>query len=209
MVMEIQNPNPLSVTSEIETLAKTVYFQLDANTLVEQTLTRKLGEVSDTGALCIQTGKFTGRSPKDKFIVKDDFTRDTIDWGEVNIPISTATFERLLEKMSLHIKDKEVWVRHCYAGADPNFQMNVTVINTSPWANLFCHHLFLRPSQTDLKSYLQEWVILQVPEFLADPETDGTRQENFTVVDFTKKMILIGGSAYTGEMKKGIFSVLN
>lgn len=209
MVMDIQNPNPLSVTSEIQTLAKNVFFQLDADTLVEQTLARKLGEISDTGALCIQTGKFTGRSPKDKFIVNDDYSKDIIDWGEVNIPISGLIFDKLLDKMSTYIKDKDVWVRHCYAGADPAYRINVTVINTTPWANLFCHHLFLRPSIEQLEFYQQEWVVLQVPEFLADPILDGTRQENFTIVNFSKKIILIAGSAYTGEMKKGIFSVLN
>ena len=209
MVMDIQNPNPLSVTRKIQTLAKKVYFQLDADTLVEQTLARHLGEVSDTGALCIQTGKFTGRSPKDKFIVEDDYSKDVIDWGEVNIPISESTFDTLLDKMTTYIAGKEIWVRHCYAGAEPSFRINVTVINTSPWANLFCHHLFLRPSSAELVSYKEEWIVLQVPEFLANPLTDGTRQGNFTIVNFTKKMILIGGSAYTGEMKKGIFSVLN
>lgn len=199
----------IMVMERLANLASQVYLNQDANALVRQTLERGQGTVSDTGALCIQTGKFTGRSPKDRFIVRDECTEDAVDWGEINIPISSKTFDNLLHKMSTFIRDREVWVRDCYAGANPAYRLNVTVINTTPWANLFCHHLFLRPSATELENYQQEWVILQAPEFLADPVIDGTRQENFTIINFSKKMILIGGSAYTGEMKKGIFSVLN
>lgn len=209
MVMEMGQPNPLRSTDSLDMLAAKVYLNVDADTLVEQTIERGQGKISDQGALCIETGKFTGRSPKDRFIVKDDYTQDVIDWGEVNIPISTSAFDNLLEKMQIFLQDKEVWVRNCYAGADSNYRINVTVINTLPWANLFCHHLFLRPTKKELETYKQEWTIVQIPEFLADPATDGTRQENFSIINFTKKMILIGGTAYTGEMKKGIFSVLN
>lgn len=197
------------IMERLATLASKVYLNQDANTLVRQTLDRGQGTVSDKGALCIQTGKFTGRSPKDRFIVRDESTENVIDWGEINIPISPEIFNNLLDKMSASLLDREVWVRHCHAGANPDYQLSVTVINTTPWANLFCHHLFLRPSVEELKNYQQEWVILQIPEFLADPTIDQTRQENFTIINFSKKMILIGGSAYTGEMKKGIFSVLN
>lgn len=209
MVMEMEYPNPLNIQERLDTLAKAVYFNLDSDTLVDQTVQRKQGKISDQGALCIETGKFTGRSPKDRFIVEDDYTRSRIDWGEVNIPISIEVFDALLDKMQAFIKDKEVWVRQCFAGADPEYRINVTAINTTPWANLFCQHLFLRPNRDELASYVQEWTIFQIPEFLADPAVDGTRQENFSIINFSKKMILIGGTAYTGEMKKGIFSVLN
>lgn len=209
MVMEMGQPNPLSINDSLESLAAKVHLNLDASTLVDQTIQRGQGKISDQKALCIETGKFTGRSPKDRFIVEDDYTKAVVDWGDVNIPISTTVFDNLLQKMEHYLKDKEVWVRNCYAGADPHYSINVTVINTTPWANLFCHHLFLRPSPEQLKDYKQEWTILQIPEFLADPAIDGTRQENFAIINFSKKMILIGGTAYTGEMKKGIFSVLN
>lgn len=209
MVMEMEYPNPLNIGERINSLSKKVYVQCDAKTLVEQTLEREQGTLNDTGALCIKTGKFTGRSPKDRFIVRDESTAETVDWGDVNIPISTQVFDRILEKMTDFIKDRELWVRACYAGADDTCRINVTVINTTPWANLFCQHLFIRPSEDELIDYQQEWIILQVPEFLADPGSDGTRQENFSIINFSKKMILIGGTAYTGEMKKGIFSVLN
>ena len=209
MVMETTHPNPLRASLSLTTLASQVYLNEEPDQLVQQTLARKQGTLSDTGALCIKTGKFTGRSPKDRFIVRDQSTENTVDWGEINMPVSPATFDNLLAKMEAFLQNREVWVRDCYAGANPDYRIHVTVINTTPWANLFCHHLFLRPSEQELQSYDQEWVILQAPEFLADPTIDGTRQENFTIINFSKKMILIGGSAYTGEMKKGIFSVLN
>ena len=209
MVMETKHPNPFRADYFLAAASSTIYLNQDANTLVQQTLDRGQGKLSDTGALCIQTGKFTGRSPKDRFIVRDKFTENTVDWGEINIPIAPEIFDNLLEKMEAFIQDKELWVRHCYAGANPSYRLHVTVINTTPWANLFCHHLFLRPAVDDPENDQQEWTILQVPEFLANPAIDQTRQENFTMINFSKKMILIGGSAYTGEMKKGIFSVLN
>ncbi|MEJ5053044.1 phosphoenolpyruvate carboxykinase (ATP) [Sphingobacterium sp. MYb382] len=209
MVMEMGQPNPLNTSDSLDSLAATVHLNLDAQTLVEQTIQRGQGKLSDHGALCIETGKFTGRSPKDRFIVEDDYTRSVVDWGDINIPVTTAVFDNLFQKMEQYLKDKEVWVRQCFAGADSGYRLNVTVINTLPWANLFCHHLFLRPTAAELTNFSPEWTIVQIPEFLADPEVDGTRQSNFSIINFTKKMILIGGTGYTGEMKKGIFSVLN
>ncbi|WP_437920951.1 phosphoenolpyruvate carboxykinase (ATP) [Sphingobacterium sp. LRF_L2] len=209
MAMELEYPNPLNIAAPLSKMAKQIYLNLDADKLVEQTTSRGQGQLSDAGALCIKTGKFTGRSPQDRFIVQDEFTSKHVDWGDVNIPISEQIFDNLLEKMRLFIADKEIWMRHCRAGADPSIAIDITVINTTPWANLFCHHLFIRPTKDELNKHEQGWVILQAPEFLADPSVDGTRQENFSIINFTKKMILIGGTAYTGEMKKAIFSVLN
>lgn len=207
-MMETKLSNP-SVVSDCLKETATVYWNLDAPTLVQQTLARGQGVLNDQRALCIQTGKFTGRSPKDRFIVRDELTREMIDWGDVNIPISADVFDRLYEKMTAYLSGKEVWARHCFAGAHPGYRLPITVINTTPWANLFCHHLFIRPTEEELSTYAQGWTILQIPEFFADPSIDGTRQENFAVIHFRRKTILIGGTAYTGEMKKGIFSVLN
>lgn len=194
---------------EISQYGKHVHYQLNAELLVQQSLERGQGTLSSTGVLCVDTGKFTGRSPKDKFTVIDDITLHTVDWGEVNRPISEAHFDLLYAKMKSYLSAKEVWVRDAYACADPRYRLNIRVVNETPWANLFCHHLFGRPDEGGQIDEAKEWLILQAPGFLADPETDGTRQQNFTVVNFSKKMILIGGSAYTGEMKKGVFSVLN
>lgn len=186
-----------------------VHWNKSPEELTQQTIDLGQGSLNDTGALCVSTGKFTGRSPKDKFTVIDDITRDAVDWGDVNIPLEPQYFDRILDKMLQYLNGKELWVRDAYACADPTYRLNLRVVNETPWANLFCNDLFLRPTTTEIEQFNHEWLILQAPGFEADPATDGVRQGNFTIVNFTKKMILIGGSAYTGEMKKGIFGVLN
>lgn len=186
-----------------------VHYQLPPDELISNTLSRKEGELSDTGALVIKTGEFTGRSPKDKFIVKDEITTDTIHWNEFNLPIEEKYFDNMLSKLTAYLSEKEIWVRDCYACADENFRINIRVINENPWSNLFAYNMFLRPKEEELDHFIADWHIIQAPEFKADPKTDGTRQHNFAMVSFKKKMILIGGSGYTGEMKKGIFTILN
>ncbi|HET8574153.1 MAG TPA: phosphoenolpyruvate carboxykinase (ATP) [Edaphocola sp.] len=185
------------------------HWNLSPEELINKTVALGQGELSDTGALCVSTGKFTGRSPKDKFTVKDAITEHSVDWGDINIPMSPDTFDKLYDKVCAYLADKEVYVRDVYACADPKYRLNVRVVNEQPWANLFCYNLFQRPSEDEIKAQTPDWHIIQVPSFLADPAIDGTRQGNFTIVNFTKKVILIAGSEYTGEMKKGIFGVLN
>lgn len=189
--------------------AENVHYQLTPEELTQQTLARKEGKLNDTGALIIATGEFTGRSPKDKFIVKDDVTSDTVNWNEFNLPIEPKYFDQLYKKMLAHLDEKKIWVRDCYACADPEYKLNIRVVNENPWSNLFTYNMFLRPKEEDLEKFTPEWHIIQAPSFKADPATDGTRQHNFAIVNFTKKIILIGGTGYTGEMKKGIFTILN
>jgi phosphoenolpyruvate carboxykinase (ATP) len=185
------------------------HWNLSSEELTQKTIELGQGELNDTNALCVSTGKFTGRSPKDKFTVKDAITEKSVDWGDVNIPFAPDAFDKLYDKVCAYLAGKEVWVRDAYACADPKFRLNIRVVNETPWANLFCNDLFLRPTEEEIKSQNPDWLILQAPGFQADPAVDGTRQGNFTIVNFTRKVILIGGSAYTGEMKKGIFGVLN
>ena len=186
-----------------------VHYQLAPSELTSQTLKRKEGVLNDTGALLIATGEFTGRSPKDKFTVRDELTMNTVHWNEFNIPIESKYFDRMQAKLLDYLSTKEIWVRDCFACADPTYRLNIRVINENPWSNLFAYNMFLRPSEDELDSFEPEWHIIQAPGFKADPATDGTRQHNFAMVSFTKKMILIGGTGYTGEMKKGIFTILN
>jgi phosphoenolpyruvate carboxykinase (ATP) len=187
-----------------------IHYQLTPDELIHQTLERGQGVLNDTGALCIHTGSFTGRSPKDKFIVVDDVTKDTVHWNDFNQPIDEQYFHVLYKKLIDHFNSlDELWIRDCYVCANENYRLNIRVINENPWSNLFAHNLFLRPSEEELEDYQPEWTILQAPNFFANPETDGTRQGNFAIVSFQYKMILIGGTGYTGEMKKGIFTVLN
>ncbi len=188
---------------------KNLNYQLDPEHLTEQALLRGDGVLNDTGALVINTGKFTGRSPKDKFTVKDALTENTVHWNDFNIPFEEKNFFQLKEKMLAHLNDKEIWVRDCYACAEVAYRLRLRVINENPWSNLFCYNMFIRPEEKDLENFEPHWHVIQAPSFIADPAVDGTRAENFAVISFTHKTILIGGTGYTGEMKKGIFTMLN
>jgi len=189
--------------------AANVYWNLSAPELVEYALQKKEGVLTETGALMCDTGRFTGRSPKDRFIVKDVETENSVWWGDINIAFSPEKFDALFDKMIASLEGKDLYVRDAYAGADQNYQLKLRTITTEAWVGLFCHNMFLRPEKDAFKLFDPTFTILQLSEFLADPELDGTRQENFVVINFTKKMILIGGTGYTGEIKKGVFSVLN
>lgn len=186
-----------------------IHYQLDPEQLSASTVERGEGEVSDRGALLIRTGEFTGRSPKDKFTVKDDLTADSVNWNDFNIALSPEVFDRMHKKMLAYFEGKELWIRDAYACADPRYRLNIRVVNENPWSNLFAYNMFLRPQEDELENFTTEWTILQAPSFRANGAEDGTRQHNFSMVSFTKKMILIGGSGYTGEIKKGIFTILN
>ena len=186
-----------------------VHYQLRPETLSKQTVDRGEGVLSEKGALVIQTGEFTGRSPKDKFIVKDDITKDSVNWNNFNLPIEEKVFDNLYNKLVAYLDDKEIWVRDSYACADPKYRLNIRVINETPSNNLFAYNMFLRPEEKELENFVADWHIIQAPNFKADAKVDGTRQHNFAMISFSKKMIIIGGSGYTGEIKKGIFSILN
>lgn len=188
--------------------AKT-HYQLSSKQLHAETLSKNQGTEASSGALAVNTGEFTGRSPKDRFIVKDDVTRDLVWWGNINIPFPTDMFDALYTKVADYLSEKELYVRDSYACADKDYKLNIRVINEYPWSNMFAHNMFLRPTEAELENFTPEWTILNAPGFMADPEVDGTRQHNFAILNFTKKIALIGGTGYTGEIKKGIFSALN
>jgi phosphoenolpyruvate carboxykinase (ATP) len=189
--------------------AANVHWNLTAEELVSFTLRAKQGQLADSGALAIDTGEFTGRSPKDKFTVKDAVTADAVWWNNFNLPLEPTRFERLLNKMIKYLAGKEIFVRDAYACADPRFQMNIRITTETAWSNLFAYNMFLRPTREQLRDFTPEWHILCVPSFKANPGEDGTRQHNFSIIDFTRRIILIGGSGYTGEIKKGVFTALN
>ncbi len=187
-----------------------IHYQLSPEELVKQAVDLGQGTLNDTGALVINTGEFTGRSPQDKFIVKDAITENTVHWNNFNLPIDEKYFHQLKKKLVAHLSSKnEIWVRDCYACAHPDYRINIRVINENPWSNLFAYNMFLRPQEEELDEFTPDWHIIQAPEFHADAVIDGTRQHNFAIVSFTHKTIIIGGSGYTGEMKKGIFTILN
>ena len=185
------------------------YYQLNSDQLIKRTVESKQGSISNTGALIAKTGKFTGRSPKDRYIVKDKITTKLVWWGDINIPYSSKDFDSLYDKMIRSIKNKYLYVRDAFACADKRYQIGIRIFNETPWANLFVLNMFIQPNKNELKNFCHDWLILNIPSFEAVPEIDQTRKSNFTIINFSKKVILIGGSGYTGEIKKSIFSVLN
>jgi phosphoenolpyruvate carboxykinase (ATP) len=185
------------------------YWNLTPEELAKATLERNQGTETNLGALAINTGAFTGRSPKDRFIVKDEITEEAVWWGNVNIPFSPEKFDALLDRMMEYAAGKELFIRDSFACASPSYKMSLRVVAEYPWSNMFAYNMFLRPEASEIQDFAPEWHVVCLPGFLADPERDGTRQSNFAILNFTRKMIIIGGTGYTGEIKKGIFSALN
>lgn len=178
--------------------------------LVEKALAKKEGVLTSTGAFSVTTGKYTGRSPKDKFIVRDSVSEDKVAWGSVNQPIEKEKFEALYEKVLAYLKErKDLFVFKGFAGADHSYRLPIQVINEYAWHNLFAHQLFIRPTKQELSDFNAEFTVISAPDFKADPAVDGTNSETFIIVSFEKKVVLIGGTEYAGEIKKSIFSVMN
>jgi len=208
MVNHTQSTNTVSLETYGIKNAK-VKYQLSSDDLHAITIEKGQGVESASGALAVNTGEFTGRSPLDRFIVKDDVTKDRVWWGNINIPFDADKFDKLYDKVASYLSEKEVFVRDSYACADDAYRLNIRVITEFPWSNMFAHNMFLRPTAEELKNFTPEWTIVNAPGFMAVPDEDGTRQHNFAILNFTKKIALIGGTGYTGEIKKGIFSALN
>lgn len=185
------------------------HYQLTSAELHQMTLDRDMGREASSGALAVNTGEFTGRSPQDRFIVKDAITQDKIWWGDINIPFEPSKFDALYDKVIAYLNERELFVRDCYACADANYRTDIRVINEYPWSNMFAYNMFIRPTAEELRVFEPEWIVVNAPGFMADAEVDGTRQHNFAILNFTRKIALIGGTGYTGEIKKGIFSALN
>ncbi len=187
----------------------TANYQISPKQLQQETLKRDLGKETNDGVLAINTGTFTGRSPKDRFIVKNEITKDRVWWGDINLPFDPAKFDKLYDKVTSYLSGKELFVRDAYACAHQDYKLNIRVINEYPWSNMFTYNMFLRPTEIELQNFKEDWLIVNAPGFKANPKEDDTRQENFAILNFNKKIALIGGTGYTGEIKKGIFSALN
>ena len=185
------------------------HWNLSPEKLADIAIEKGQAKRTSTGAININTGEFTGRSPKDRFIVKDDITENAVWWGNINIPFDPEKFDKLYDKVVDYLSGKDVYVRDAYACADPKYRTNVRVVNEYAWSNMFVYNMFLRPSEEELENITPEWTVVNAPGFKADPEVDGTRQSNFAILNFKRKIALVGGTGYTGEIKKGIFSVLN
>ena len=187
-----------------------VNIQLSVPQLVEKATSRGEAILTADGAVTAQTGKYTGRSPKDKFIVEEASSKDKIDWGNVNRPISAEKFDLLYDKVINYLQEKdELFVFRGFAGADPASRLSIQVVNEFAWHNLFVHQLFIRPTEEELHTHEAQFTIVSAPTFKADPAVDGTSSETFIIVNLEKRIVLIGGTEYAGEMKKSIFSIMN
>ena len=187
-----------------------VHENLPPARLVEASVRRREGMISGSGALVVRTGKRTGRSPKDRFIVENDVTRESVDWGTGNKAFPSDAFGDLLEKAATYVENlEEIYVVDAYAGADPRYSLNVHVVTEHAWQALFARQLFRRPSKEEIDAFEPDWTVISVPGLLTDPEVDGTESETFVGIDFERKVVLVCGTAYAGEIKKSIFTVLN
>jgi len=200
-------------TNEVDVASLTkgsnVHRNLSTPQLVEAALLRGEARLASNGALVALTGVRTGRSVKDKFIVDDATTHDAVNWGKVNQPFDSAKFDALLKRVLQHLRERDIYVLDLFAGADPDYRISVQVIAEYAWHSLFVKQLFVRPENGAAHSGAADFTVIAAPEFLALPERDGTRSEAFILADFTRKIILAGGTKYAGEMKKSIFGVMN
>jgi phosphoenolpyruvate carboxykinase (ATP) len=186
-----------------------VHWNLSVQALYEAAILRGEASLASGGALLATTGEHTGRSPKDKFIVRDDVTEKSVDWGPVNQEMSSDQFERLYQRMMAYLQGRELFVRDAYGGADEAYRLRVRVVNEFAWHNLFCANMFIRPPATALAGFVPDFTIIQAPGFQADPAIDGCKSGTVIAMSFTHKLVLIGGTSYAGEAKKSVFSYLN
>lgn len=204
--------NSIRMINDLDELVngKNVSIQLSVPQLVEKVITRKEGKLTDRGAVVVTTGKYTGRSPKDKYFVIEERVKNKIDWGDINQPISATVFTHLYNKVTDYLKNKEeIFVFKGFAGADPKYRLPIQIINEYAWHNLFAHQLFIRPNDSEVKNHSAEFSLIFAPGFKANPVEDGVKSETFIIISFEQKIVLIGGTEYAGEMKKAIFTVMN
>lgn len=186
------------------------YRNLPPVTLMEMTILKRQGTLTVDGALAIDTGQFKGRAPLDRFIVKDEITEDQVWWNDQhNFPVDSKVFDRLYHKLQRYLADREKFVRDVMVCADSRYRQPIRVISQYPWSDLFVHNMFIQPSEAELENFVPDWQVICVPGFLADPKNDGMTHTNFTILNFKRKTIIIGGTGFTGEIKKSVFSVLN
>jgi phosphoenolpyruvate carboxykinase (ATP) len=189
--------------------ANFVFWNLGTAQLIEKAIQRREGLLASGGGFVVRTGDQTGRSPRDKFVVRDETTENSVHWGPVNQPFLPEQFDRLYGKLLAYLQARDLFVQDCFAGADPAYQLPIRVITELAWHNLFARQLFVRPDPDKTSEHVPEFTIIDAPGFHASSSEDGTNSSVFIIVNFSKKLVIIGGTAYAGEMKKSIFSVLN
>jgi len=186
-----------------------IHRNLSATELVEIAVKKNEGIVTSTGSLSVKTGKYTGRSPDDRFIVYDDQTHDSVNWGDINHQFPVGKFDKIFEKMKKFVEGRELFVFDGFVGAEKENRLPIRVINDHAWQNLFVRQLFIRSSAAELESHEPEFTVMCINDFNAIPEVDGTKSNVFILIDLTRKIVLIGGTSYAGEMKKSMFTIMN
>ena len=195
--------------SDMPLLGKTRHANLAVATLYEHAIKRGEGVLAAQGPLVVRTGQHTGRSPQDKYIVDEPDAHENVWWGGFNQPMSEEQYENLRNRFMAHMNEREVFVQDCFVGADPRYRRSVRAYTESAWASIFCDNLFIRPGAQDLARFEPNFTVIDAPTFRADPKRDGTRSETVVIVHLARQEILIGGTEYAGEMKKGAFGIMN
>ena len=191
----------MSQLEEMDIRLGKVNRNLSVPELIEIAIQKGEGTLSSTGALAVKTGKFTGRSPDDRYIVDDETTHNNIDWGKINHAISEANFEKIFTRMKKNVRGKEFYIFDGFVGADPDTRLAIRAITDKAWHSLFANQIFIRPTQKELKNHEPEFTLLSVNDFCAIPENEGTRTETFIILNFKKRIILIGSTSYAGERR--------
>jgi phosphoenolpyruvate carboxykinase (ATP) len=186
-----------------------VYWNLSTPHLYEEAIQRREGRLTHLGPLVVRTGQYTGRSPNDKFIVREPSSQDRVWWGKVNRPLDPEHYATLRKRMLSYLESKDLFVQDCFAGADPAYRLPIRVITEMAWHSLFAHDMFIQAKPEELTNHVPQFTIIDAPFFNADTTTDGTRSEVFIILNFSEKTVLIGGTQYAGEIKKSVFTLLN
>ena len=186
-----------------------VHWNHNTPMLYEEIVRNGEGCLVHHGPIAVRSGLHTGRAAKDKFIVEESQTREQVWWGKVNKPFAQEKFDLLFRRLQAYLQGRHVYVQDCFAGYDPKYRLPVRIINETAWHNLFARTMFIKPDINRLTNHVPEFTVLHVPNFLAIPEVDGTNSEAFIVLNIRRKLVLIGGTSYAGEIKKSVFTVLN
>lgn len=186
-----------------------IHWNLSSSALIEHAVRRGEGRLSEHGAFVVDTGQHTGRSARDKFVVRDQTTAERVWWGDINVPCESQQFDRLHRDLCDWLQGREVYARDCFAGSDPDYRLAIRVINQYAWHNVFADNMFVRADDAELARHVPEFTVINAPGFEADPARHGTNSRTVIMVSFAKKLVLIGGTSYAGETKKAVFSVMN
>ncbi len=186
-----------------------VYWNLSTPLLIEEATRRREGRLTHLGPLVVRTGHHTGRSPNDKFIVRERWSEDKVWWGKVNQPMEMDKFNTLHLRLLAYLQGKDIFVQDCFAGADPVYRLPIRIITETAWHSLFSHNMFIQANPEELLNHIPQFTVINAPGFHAIPEVDGTRSEVFVAINFEQKLVLVGGTQYAGEIKKAIFTVMN